>query len=78
MNRAMYLQLVVVLFLTGIAGKAAEPPILRLANAEIVSAPSQYRLDFEVANPNSKQKLPYWGYLTNSFDPPLKAGEIAP
>jgi hypothetical protein len=64
--------------LTPNAVSAAKPPMLRLTGAQKVSAPDHYRLEFEVVNPNDRQRLPYLGFLANSFDPPLKSGEIAP
>jgi hypothetical protein len=81
MNRTLDIKLFAVGFLwllTPNLLSAAEPPALRLTGAQQVSAPDHYRLDFEVVNPNDRQRLPYLGYVENSFDPPLKSGEIAP
>lgn len=78
MNHAICLRLAVALYLLGIATEATEPPTLRLTSVRFASAAGRHHLEFEVANPNVRQPLPYLGYLADSFDPPLKPANIAP
>src|SRR5215469_16947234 len=56
-----------------------KPPRITLVDAARADFGTQqfFSLTWEVANPNDAS-LSYTGYTLDSFDPPLKAGHIAP
>ncbi len=56
-----------------------KPPkfTLRAATTETFGGQQFFSLAFEVLNPNNASLI-YAGYERNSFDPPLKVGDMAP